>query len=74
MSASQKNAIWQHVDGKWLLGEKVFTPVFSLYPLHAEGMTLLPHIEQIRSEILNDPEMKELRQGPALQHDPMSLA
>jgi len=74
VSASQKNAIWQHVDGKWLLGEKVFTPVFSLYPLHAEGMTLLPHIEQIRKEILSDPEMKELRQGPALDVILASLA
>ncbi len=74
VSASQKNAIWQHVDGKWLLGEKVFAPVFSLYPLHAEGMKLLPNIEHIREEILNDPEMKELKKGPALDVILTSLA
>lgn len=66
VTASQKNAVWEHVGAKWLLGEKVFSPMFSLYPLHAEGTKLLPHIGQIKEEILNDPEMKEFKQGPAL--------
>jgi len=74
VSASQKNAVWEHVDGKWLLGEKVFSPIFSLYPLHAEGTKLLPHVAQIKEEMLNDPEMKELRQGPALDVILRSLA
>ncbi|WP_348263919.1 hypothetical protein P8935_05120 [Telmatobacter sp. DSM 110680] len=69
VSASQKNAVWEHdvKNKKWLLGEKVFTPMFSLYPLHSEGTTLVPDGQQIEDEILNDPDMKELKQGAALQ-------
>ena len=74
VTASQKTAVWEHVDGKWLLGEKVFSPEFSLYPLHAEGTKLTPNLEQIKEEILNDPEMKELKQGPALDVILTSLA
>jgi hypothetical protein len=74
VTASQKNAVWEHVGTKWLLGEKVFSPRFSLYPLHREGTTLIPHLEHIKGEILNDPEMKELKQGPALDAILASLA
>jgi hypothetical protein len=74
VNASQKSAVWEHVGTKWLLGEKVFSPMFSLYPLHSEGKELIPHLEQIKAEILNDPEMKELKQGPALDVILASLA
>jgi hypothetical protein len=74
VNASQKNAVWEHVGAKWLLGEKVFSPIFSLYPLHSEGKELIPHVSQIKGEILNDPEMKELKQGPALDVILASLA
>ncbi len=74
VSASQKNAVWEHVGTKWLLGEKVFIPTFSLYPLHSEGTNLVPNVEQIEGEILNDPDMKELKQGSALNTILISLA
>jgi hypothetical protein len=68
VNAAQKNAVWQHdaKTKKWLLGEKVFNPIFSLYPLHADGSTLVPDVDKIKKEILDDPDMKELREGPAL--------
>jgi hypothetical protein len=74
VTASQKSAVWEHVGTKWLLGEKVFTPTFSLYPLQSEGAKPVPDIAKIKQEILNDPEMKELREGPALDAILMSLA
>ncbi len=74
VTASQKNAVWEHVGTKWLLGQKVFSPMFSLYPLHSEGTNLIPHLEQIKQQILNDPEMKELKFGPALDVILASLA
>jgi len=52
----------------------VFTPTFSLYPLQSEGAKPVPDIAKIKQEILNDPEMKELREGPALDAILMSLA
>ncbi len=74
VTASQKNAVWEHVGAKWLLGGKVFSPVFSLYPLQSEGTKPVPDIAKIKREILNDPDMKELQQGPALDAILMSLA
>jgi hypothetical protein len=67
VSAAQKNAVWEQVGKKWLLGEKVFSPAFTLYPLHSDGTKLVPNIAQIEEEILSDPSMKELKQGPALK-------
>lgn len=67
VSASQKSAVWEQVGSKWFLGEKVFSPAFSLYPLHSNGSKLVPDIEQIEEEILADPTMKELKQGAALK-------
>ena len=68
VNAAQKGAVWKHDEKakKWLLGEKVFNPIFSLYPLHSDGTTLVPNVEKIKREILSDPDMKELREGPAL--------
>ena len=66
VSASQKKAVWEHKDGKWLLGETVFNPIFSLYPISTEGSRPHPNIVQLKREILEDPEMKELKQGPVL--------
>jgi hypothetical protein len=74
VSASQKNAVWEHVGSKWLLGEKVFTPVFSLYPLQSVDAKPSPDIKQIKREILADPEMKELKQGAVLDEILASLA
>jgi hypothetical protein len=74
VSAAQKNAVWERVGGKWFLGEKVFRPTFSLYPLRSNGDKLAPDVEQIEAEILADPAMKELRQGPALRVILRSLA
>jgi hypothetical protein len=74
VSAAQKNAIWEQVGAKWFLGEKVFSPTFSLYPLHSNGTSLVPDIDQLEAEILNDPAMKELKQGPALKVILRSLA
>ncbi|MGB9408628.1 MAG: hypothetical protein WCA89_13910 [Terracidiphilus sp.] len=74
VTASQKSAVWEHVGAKWLLGEKVFTPVFSLYPLNFAGAKPVPDIAKIKRDILNDPDMKELQQGPALDAILMSLA
>ena len=74
VSASQKNAVWEHVGGKWLLGEKVFTPVISLYPLQSDDAKPSPDIKQIKREILADPEMKELKQGAVLDEILASLA
>jgi hypothetical protein len=74
VSASQKKAVWEHKDGKWLLGETVFTPIFSLYPISTEGPRPLPNIVQLKREILDDQEMKELRQGPVLDVILNSLA
>jgi hypothetical protein len=48
--------------------------MFSLYPLHSEGTNLIPHLAQIKQQILNDPEMKELKLGPALDVILASLA
>ena len=73
VSASQKNAVWEHVSSKWLLGEKVFTPIFSLYPLQAVAAKPSPDIKQIKREILADPEMKELKQGAVLDEILASL-
>jgi hypothetical protein len=73
VNAAQKGAVWelQPTEGdpktqKWVLGEKVFSPNFSLYPLAAVGTKLGPNIKKIEEQILNDPEMAELREGPAL--------
>jgi len=74
VSASQKNAVWEHVGSKWLLGEKVFTPTFSLYPLQSVDAKPSPDIKQIKREILADPEMKELKQGAVLNEILASLA
>jgi hypothetical protein len=74
VNASQKNAVWEHVGAKWLLGEKVFSPMFSLYPLQSEGGKPVPNIKQIKAEILNDPNMQELRVGAALDAILVSLA
>jgi hypothetical protein len=74
VTASQKNAVWEHVGSKWLLGEKVFTPSFSLYPLQSVDAKPSPDIRQIKREILADPEMKELKQGAVLDEILASLA
>jgi hypothetical protein len=68
VSAAQKNAVWQldPTTKKWVLGEKVFSPNFSLYPLAANGTKLGPDIKTIEGEILKDPEMAGLKEGPAL--------
>jgi hypothetical protein len=68
VSAAQKNAVWQldQTTKRWVLGEKVFSPIFSLYPLAGTGTKLGPDIRTVEAEILADPEMSELRQGPAL--------
>jgi hypothetical protein len=86
VSAAQKNAVWQ-LDPKtktWLLGEKVFSPVFSLYPLEPpsdptsgqDATTenygkLVPGIGKIEAQIKADPEMAGLEEGPAL-HEMLS--
>ena len=62
------------MGAKWLLGEKVFSPMFSLYPLQSEGGKPVPNIKQIKAEILNDPNMQELRVGAALDAILVSLA
>ena len=68
VNAAQKGAVWELMptEGdpktkKWVLGEKVFSPNFSLYPLAANGTKLGPDINKIEAQILNDPEMAELR-------------
>jgi hypothetical protein len=73
VNAAQKGAVWelQPTEGdprtlKWVLGEKVFSPNFSLYPLAAVGTKLGPDIKTIRNQILADPEMSGLKEGPAL--------
>ena len=68
VSAAQKNAVWQldPTTKKWILGEKVFSPIFSLYPLAGDATKLGPDIKTVEGQILADPEMAELRQGPAL--------
>jgi hypothetical protein len=73
VNAAQKGAVWELLptEGdpktqKWVLGEKVFSPNFSLYPLAAEGTRLGPDIKRIENMILADPEMSELKDGPAL--------
>jgi hypothetical protein len=73
VNAAQKGAVWELQPSesdpkvqKWVLGEKVFSPNFSLYPLAANGTKLGPDIKRIESQIMNDPEMAELREGPAL--------
>jgi hypothetical protein len=67
-AADKKNAIWQRdpVTKKWLLGEKVFSPVFTLYPLASDGVKFGPDVKTVEAQMLADPEMTELRQGPAL--------
>ncbi len=76
VNAAQKNAVWELVETKegtktvtkWVLGEKVFAPMFSLYPTNHEGSTVVPRVGDIEKAILNDPDMKdELSKGPALQ-------
>ena len=74
VSAAQKNAVWEHVGAQWLLGEKVFSPVFTLYPLESGGPKPVSDIAKIKKEILDDPDMKELQQGPALDAILVSLA
>jgi hypothetical protein len=73
VNAAQKGAVWELMptEGdpntqKWVLGEKIFSPNFSLYPLAGDGTKLGPDIKTIEREILADPEMSELREGPAL--------
>jgi hypothetical protein len=76
VSAAQKNAVWQldPTTKKWILGEKVFSPNFSLYPLTGTGSKMGPDIKTIESQILADPEMAELRQGPALHQVLLALS
>jgi hypothetical protein len=74
VNAAQKDAVWEHVGTKWILGRKVFSPAFSLYPLHSDKTKLVPDIDQIEEEIIHDPAMRELRQGPALKAILASLA
>jgi hypothetical protein len=76
VTAAQKNAVWQHdaKSNKWILGEKVFIPVFSLYPLASDGVKLGPDINAIETEILADPDMAELKHGPALRNVLQALA
>lgn len=75
-------AIW-HLDPKtktWLLGEKVFSPIFSLYPLESDGTTpgpdvkLVPGIKHIEDQIREDSEMSGLQEGPALHEVLKELA
>ena len=73
VNAAQKGAVWELMptEGdpatkKWVLGEKVFSPNFSLYPLAAVGTKLGPDIKTIENLILADPEMSGLKEGPAL--------
>jgi len=68
VTAATKGAVWQldSTTKRWVLGEKVFSPIFTLYPLTISGTTVNPNIEQIKSEILQDSDMQELSQGPAL--------
>ncbi len=73
VNAAQKGAVWelQPTEGdpktqKWVLGEKVFSPNFSLYPLAANGTKLGPDVKTIEDQILADPEMSGLKGGPAL--------
>ncbi len=74
VTASQKNAVWEHEGKQWLLGEKVFSPVFTLYPLELGGPKPVADTAKIKREILEDPEMKELQQGPSLDAILVSLA
>jgi hypothetical protein len=74
VSASQKNAVWEHVGSQWLLGEKVFSPVFTLYPLESGGPKPVPNIAKIKKDMLDDPDMKELQEGPVLDAILGSLA
>jgi hypothetical protein len=73
VNAAQKGAVWELMptEGdpktlKWVLGEKIFSPNFSLYPLAANGTKLGPDVKTIESQILADPEMTGLKGGPAL--------
>lgn len=66
VNASAKNAVWENVNGKWLLGEKVFSPVFFLNPQRAENGKFLPDEAVIKRDILASGDLEELRKGPAL--------
>jgi hypothetical protein len=66
-TASAKNAIWEKVaDKKWLLGEKVFSPVFYLNPLIQKGGQLVADTNAITKELLDHHDIDELKNGPAL--------
>jgi hypothetical protein len=75
-AADKKNAIWEldPTTKKWSLGEKVFSPIFTLYPLASDGQKLGPDVKGVEAQILADPEMAELRQGPALHQVLQALA
>jgi hypothetical protein len=69
-SASAKNASWEHLPNGWVLGQKVFSPLFYLNPLQTTsdkaGSPATPDLTAIRTEILRDNSLEELKQGPAL--------
>jgi len=75
-AAGKNNGIWQRdpTTKKWLLGEKVFSPVFTLYPLASDGVKFGPNVKSVEAQMLADPEMAELRQGPALHQVLQALA
>jgi len=62
----EERCVGDMVGTKWAFrGESVYPDVFPL-PAQSEGAKPVPDIAKIKREILNDPEMKELREGPAL--------
>ena len=82
VTAAQKGAVW-HLDpttNTWLLGEKVFSPVFSLYPLEPDptatsaNAKLIPGIKSIEDQIRADNDMAGLAEGPALHEVLKELA
>jgi hypothetical protein len=76
VTAAQKGATWQldPATQKWTLGEKTFSPIFTLYPLAGDSAKLGPDVKTVEREILADPEMQELRQGPALHEVLLALS
>jgi hypothetical protein len=79
VNAAQKGAVWEDINGKWLLGEKVFSPSFTLYPrTYSSGEKALTandsDIRMIEDKMKSDPDMKELAQGPALYQTLQILA
>ena len=64
--AIAKDTVWEKDDqGNWVLGRKVFTPVFYLNPLkEGEQKNFIPDKEKITAQITA--ELPELKNGPAL--------